>query len=115
MRSNRASLAANPVLVGAVTTLIVVVAVFLSYNANKGLPFVPTYDLNVVVPGAAELVVGNDVRIGGSRVGLVKAIEARPGIGNGPPRRGSRSPSRPPRSRSAPTPARSSASARTWA
>ena len=62
-------LAASPVLVGAVTLLVTVVAVFLSYNANSGLPFVPTYDLEARVPNAANLVVGNDVRIGGSRVG----------------------------------------------
>ena len=37
-----AGIASNPVLVGAVTILVVVVAVFLSYNANQGLPFVPT-------------------------------------------------------------------------
>ena len=37
------SLAASPTLVGAVTVLVVVVAVFLSYQANQGLPFVPTY------------------------------------------------------------------------
>ena len=35
------SLAASPTMVGAVTTLIVIVAVFLAYNANNGLPFVP--------------------------------------------------------------------------
>ncbi len=32
----------SPLLIGAITTLIVVVAVYLSYNANNGLPFVPT-------------------------------------------------------------------------
>ena len=32
------SLAASPTMVGAVTTLIVIVAVFLAYNANSGLP-----------------------------------------------------------------------------
>src|SRR2546421_8301000 len=31
---------ANPVLIGAITVLAVVVAVFLAYNANSGLPFV---------------------------------------------------------------------------
>ena len=30
-------------LIGAATTLVVIVAVFLAYNANNGLPFVPTY------------------------------------------------------------------------
>ena len=65
----RSSIAANPVLIGAATILVVVVAVFLAYNANSGLPFVPTYALKVEVPSAANLVRGNDVRIGGSRVG----------------------------------------------
>ena len=32
-------------LIGAATVLVVLVAVFLSYNANQGLPFVPTYPL----------------------------------------------------------------------
>jgi hypothetical protein len=44
-RSN--SLAGSPLLIGAITTLIVVVAVFLSYNANNGLPFTPTEDIKV--------------------------------------------------------------------
>ena len=60
-------------LIGAATVLVILVAVFLSYNANKGLPFVPTYQLNAEVPSAAQLVVGNDVKIGGTprRRGLV--------------------------------------------
>jgi virulence factor Mce-like protein len=65
------------VLVGAVTLLITIVAVFLSYNANSGLPFVPTYDLTANVPNAAQLVRGNEVRIGGARVGAVSSIEAK--------------------------------------
>src|SRR4051812_45070606 len=71
-----ASLAASPVLVGAVTVLVTIVAVFLSYNANTGLPFVPTYDLKANLPNADNLVRGNDVRIGGARVGAVSAIHA---------------------------------------
>jgi virulence factor Mce-like protein len=70
-----AGIAGNPVLIGAATILVILVAVFLAYNANKGLPFVPTYELKAQVPSAANLVVGNDVRIGGSRVGFVSAIE----------------------------------------
>jgi virulence factor Mce-like protein len=69
------SLAANPVLIGAAMLLVVVVAVFLAYNANNGLPFVPTYQLNVMVPDAANLVTGNEVRIGGDRVGNIDKIE----------------------------------------
>ena len=74
MRRGSASIVANPVLVGAVTTLVVVVAVFLSYNANNGLPFVPTYSLKVNVPSAAQLVKGNEVRVGGTRVGVIDDI-----------------------------------------
>ena len=48
-RRSNASIVANPVLIGAVTTLVLVVAVFLAYNANNGLPFVPTRELNVLV------------------------------------------------------------------
>jgi virulence factor Mce-like protein len=68
---------ASPILVGAVTCLITVIAVFLSYNANQGLPFVPTYDVSVQVPDAAGLVAGNDVRVGGKRVGTIAKISAR--------------------------------------
>jgi phospholipid/cholesterol/gamma-HCH transport system substrate-binding protein len=73
-RRGSASIAANPVLIGAATTLVVIVAVFLAYNANSGLPFVPTYELKTEVPNAANLVRGNDVRIGGTRVGAVTDI-----------------------------------------
>src|SRR2546423_8985597 len=69
-----ASLFGSPVLIGALTVLIVIVAVFLAYNANQGLPFVPTYQLKVQVPSAANLVPGNEVRIGGHRIGAVDSI-----------------------------------------
>jgi phospholipid/cholesterol/gamma-HCH transport system substrate-binding protein len=62
-------------MVGAVTVLIVIVAVFLAYNANSGLPFVPTYRVSVEVPSAAALTRGNEARIGGVRVGLIEDIE----------------------------------------
>ena len=77
MRRGSQSIAANPVLIGAATTLVVLVAVFLAYNANNGLPFVPTYSLSVDVPSAANLVKGNEVRIGGTRVGVVDKITAK--------------------------------------
>ena len=73
------SLAGSPGLVGAATVLCAVVAVFLSSNANTGLPFVPTYDLTVQVPDAAGLVRGNEVRIGGKRVGVIEEIRAEEG------------------------------------
>jgi phospholipid/cholesterol/gamma-HCH transport system substrate-binding protein len=69
------SLAASPTMVGAVTTLIVIVAVFLAYNANTGLPFVPVYRVSVEIPNAARVTNNNDVRIGGHRVGVVETVE----------------------------------------
>jgi ABC-type transporter Mla subunit MlaD len=76
-RRGQAALTASPVLVGAVTILVTIVAVFLSYNANSGLPFVPTYDLKANLPNAAQLVKGFEVRIGGARVGFLSKIEPR--------------------------------------
>ena len=73
-RSGLQGVASSPVLVGAVTVLVVIVAVFLAYNANNGLPFVSTYNLEAEVPNADALVKGNEVRIGGVRVGIVKSV-----------------------------------------
>ena len=73
-RGDSPSLVANPVLVGAVTVLVTVLAVFIAYNANSGLPFVPSYDLKAELPSGAKLVKGNEVRVGGFRVGAVKEI-----------------------------------------
>ena len=74
MRNARRQLTASPVLIGAVTVLIAIVAVFISYNANQGLPFVPTYKLNAEIPNGAKLVPGNEVRAGGFRVGVVLSL-----------------------------------------
>ena len=73
-RSGIQGVASNPILVGAVTILVIIVAVFLAYNANNGLPFVSTYNLKAQVPDADALVKGNEVRIGGVRVGIVKSV-----------------------------------------
>jgi virulence factor Mce-like protein len=73
-RSGLSGVASSPILVGAVTILVVIVAVFLAYNANNGLPFVSTYNLKARVPNADALVKGNEVRIGGVRVGIVKKV-----------------------------------------
>ena len=73
----RGSLAGSPLLIGALTTLIVIVAVFLSYNANNGLPFVPTYDINVELPETSGLQKANEVRISGTRVGIISALTPR--------------------------------------
>jgi ABC-type transporter Mla subunit MlaD len=73
-RRGATAIASNPVLVGVATTLVIVVAVFLAYNANQGLPWVPTYRLTAEVPIATSLVKGNEARIGGLRVGVVDKI-----------------------------------------
>jgi virulence factor Mce-like protein len=70
---------ADPIFIGAVTVLIVVAAVLLAYRANRGLPFVPVRQLEVDVPNAARLVVGNEVREGGFRIGQVTRIAPVPG------------------------------------
>src|SRR3954447_14745297 len=69
------ALAGNPVLVGAITVLTTVVAVFLAYNANAGLPFTPVYELDAVVSNGSGLIRGNEVRIGGTRVGAMSSID----------------------------------------
>jgi ABC-type transporter Mla subunit MlaD len=74
VRGATRQLSASPVLIGAVTILIAIVAVFISYQANNGLPFVPTYQLKAEMPNGAKLVKGNEVRSGGFRVGIVKDI-----------------------------------------
>ncbi|HET8978752.1 MAG TPA: hypothetical protein VFN87_11385, partial [Solirubrobacteraceae bacterium] len=74
-RTNRPSALGNPVLVGAMTVLVVLVAVFLAYNANAGLPFVPTRELKVDIASGSDLVPGDVVSEGGYQVGLVHALE----------------------------------------
>src|SRR4051794_804005 len=74
-RTGQSALVASPVLVGAVTVLITTIAVFIAYNANQGLPFVPTYELNAELPSGAKLVKGNEVRVGGFRVGVVDDVK----------------------------------------
>ena len=76
-RRGSGNVSASPVLIGAATVLVALVAVFIAYNANSGLPFVPTYTLKTEVPSAANLVEGNEVRVGGARVGTVTDIAPR--------------------------------------
>jgi virulence factor Mce-like protein len=76
MRRASRQLGASPVLIGAVTVMVAIVAVFISYSANNGLPFVPSYQLEAEVPNGAKLVKGNEVRAGGFRVGIVDEIRS---------------------------------------
>src|ERR1700733_11923284 len=66
---------AHPVLIGAITGLSVIVSVFLAYNANNGLPFVPSYNLRVQVADASELTHGAEVHMGGALVGFVDDVQ----------------------------------------
>lgn len=78
MRRSRSPLNAafgNPTVIGSLSVLIAVLAVFLAYNATNGLPFVKTYRVIAQVPDAEALVPGNEVRVGGARVGVVEGIE----------------------------------------
>jgi ABC-type transporter Mla subunit MlaD len=68
----------NPILVGTMTILVVLVAVYLSYIAENGLPFVPSYRVNVDVESAGQLIKNADVRVGGDRVGQVLTITPEP-------------------------------------
>jgi virulence factor Mce-like protein len=62
------------VLIGALTVLVTIIAVVLAYNANSGLPFVPTYDLHLQARNAEELQRGDDVNEGGALIGIVSSI-----------------------------------------
>ncbi len=61
-------------LIGALTVLVTVVAVYLAYNATNGLPFVPTYKLHVQAANACELSHGDNVNMGGALVGIVSTV-----------------------------------------
>jgi len=74
-RSRVERIAASPTVVGAITTLIVIVAVFLAYNASNGLPFVPVYRISAELPNAARVVRNNEVRLGGHRIGVVESVQ----------------------------------------
>ncbi|MGI8506704.1 MAG: MlaD family protein [Solirubrobacteraceae bacterium] len=75
MRRHQQSALANPVLVGAMTVLVILVAVFLAYNANNGLPFVPTRQLKVDIASGSDLVPGNEVREGGFLIGRISDLK----------------------------------------
>ncbi len=77
-RGRETSFLQNPVLIGALTVLVVIVAVALAYKANTGLPFTPTYNLHVQMRDAAELQTGDDVNEGGALVGLVERDQRHP-------------------------------------
>ncbi len=66
----------SPVLIGALTVLVMVVAVVLAFQANNGLPFVPRYTLHVRVSDAQELTHGAEIHMGGTLIGSVAGVHA---------------------------------------
>jgi virulence factor Mce-like protein len=64
----------TPVLIGAVTVLVAVFAVFLAYTTTYSLPFVPMRLLKVDFANGAALAPDDAVHQGGFRIGLVSDI-----------------------------------------
>src|ERR1700722_19595091 len=71
MRTPKSAVLGSRLVLGVVTILIVGLAVYLSYIAENGLPFLPTYRVNVQVANGDELDKNADVRVGGARVGQI--------------------------------------------
>ena len=74
----------SPVLIGALTVLVMIVGVVLAFQANTGLPFVPRYTLHIEVTNAEELTHGAEVHMGGALIGSVSKVTAARGP-NGKP------------------------------
>jgi ABC-type transporter Mla subunit MlaD len=74
-RRREGALLANPILIGALTVLITIVAVTLAYNSNNGLPFVPKYTLHLQMSDASEVTKNAEVHMGGALVGVVDKIQ----------------------------------------
>ena len=77
-RRRGGSVFAHPLMVGAVTLLVVNVATVLAWFANRGLPFVPTEEIRIEMTNGANLLPGNEVREGGYRIGIVSDMDAVP-------------------------------------
>jgi hypothetical protein len=71
------SIVASPALIGAVTVLVTIVAVFLAYNANQGLPFVPNLEVKVLADNASAVGRGAEIREGGMGIGFVREVRTR--------------------------------------
>jgi phospholipid/cholesterol/gamma-HCH transport system substrate-binding protein len=67
----------NPVTVGLIALVVVLIAVFLGFT--KDIPFTRSFEVKAVFESANELRLASPVRIAGVNVGKVKKIEARKG------------------------------------
>jgi virulence factor Mce-like protein len=71
--------------IGLVAIVVLIAFVYVSYTANNGLPFAPTYRINANVPNADRLIKTDEVRIAGLRVGQVSSVTARVPADGGAP------------------------------
>lgn len=71
-------------LLGLLTVLALGAFVYVSYTANRGLPFTASYHITAQVPNADRLIPTDEVRIGGVRVGQVSSVSARLRAGGRP-------------------------------
>ena len=76
LRRRSSSPFANPVVIGALAVLVMVIGVVLAFQANNGLPYVPRYTLYIEAPNAEELVHGAEVHMGGALIGTVSKVSA---------------------------------------
>lgn len=70
-RRSKTGLASQPAMLGAIAIFVTIVAVYFVYNADSGLPYVPTYDVRAELPNAEHLGKTGDVRMAGLLVGRV--------------------------------------------
>jgi ABC-type transporter Mla subunit MlaD len=80
MRRSTRGVSSQPALLGGIAVLLCILAVYVVYNADSGLPYVPTYNVRVVIPDAEHFGKTGDVRIAGWLVGRVgdRELEVRP-------------------------------------
>ena len=80
MRLRRSSHSTPPALLGGIAVLLSIVAIYIVYNADSGLPYVPRYEVRVVLSDAEHFGKTGDVRMAGWLVGRVgdRHLEVRP-------------------------------------
>ncbi|HET9075024.1 MAG TPA: MlaD family protein [Solirubrobacteraceae bacterium] len=74
----------NRVLLGVVTSVVLIAGVVLAFQANTSLPFVSRYTLHLQVVNAEELTRGSEVHMGGSLIGFVTTVTPAHGPGGRP-------------------------------
>ena len=75
----------HPLILGALAVMALVYGSYISFRANSGLPFQPTYHLTLDLPDAAQVFKQADVNMAGERIGSVSSITVVPRAGDRPP------------------------------